>query len=246
MRAVSEYVRNLSPAEDGALDGLDTVVRSLAPFVKMAEGEEQMRIRDALSEQLEAVAWWGDESSRERQEVLHRVGHAMTKLEQDLAGEIENALADDLRRTPLDAGSLTEPALHGLANMGSELGASAESVLDELAVADEEGNSFPVWTTRARVALALSARHAGREVDASIVSDEGMVQAASRESAHGNSAVIDWLQLGPGADSVVAVLGALGGKPDSEILRSFESWCQDTSEAQRTSVAIAVLSLQRG
>lgn len=247
VRVVAERVNGVNPVEDREVDETLAMTRVLTPFVTMAGDEEQLGVSNALSAQLEVSAWWGEEGARKRQEALHAIGYALAGMSQSLGFEVQKALAEDLQRAPFDAGSLTEQTVRGLVSMGSKLGKAAESVLEDLAVADDDGNALPVWTTRARVALALSARQAGGEVDATVVTDEAITEAASKESVQGKEAVLDWLRLGPGADSVASVLKVLSGRQiDPELSKSFEAWCEEATEAQRTSVAKTLLEIEDG
>jgi hypothetical protein len=245
VRVVTECINRVSPSEAEAIDETLAVIGVLSPFVVMADADKQSEVRDALNTQLEASAWWGEEAARERQEGLHRIGYALSEISEDLDSEIRKILAADLQRAPLDPGSLTEQTVRGLVSMGGKLGQPAEAVLELLPAGGEEGIALPVWTTRARVALALSARHAGGEIDATVVTDEAIIEAASQDSAHGREAVIDWLRLGPGAASVASILEALGGQSDPELMKSFEVWCEGTSEIERTSVAKTLLASEK-
>ncbi|MEX2556385.1 MAG: P-loop NTPase fold protein [Actinomycetota bacterium] len=234
---------DLTAEDEPAL--LLSTIDQLAPFLVMSAEEQYSELQETLRTRLSGAAWWSDETVCAAQKGLHQVGHALAALGTPDTGELHETLADDLRRAPVDAPSLTKLTTHGLTTMGGKLGRSAGAVLEMLAKAEDEGNSVPVWTTRARVALALAARQAGAAIDASVVSKAAMVDAATQDSDHGKAAVADWLRLGPSVESVSDVLVALQGRSTPALESSAEAWCEEATGTEATALAKRLLGGQQ-
>ena len=248
LRAVQIVVDLLRDADLTAEDEparLLSIIKRLAPFLMMSGEEQQSDLQEALTTRLNGTAWWSDEAACAVQEGLHQAGNALVELGTPVAGELQKALADDLRRAPVDAPSLTKLTARGITTMGGKLGKSAGAVLETLASAEDEGNSVPVWATRARVALALAARQAGAAIDASVVSKAAMVDAANQDSDHGNAAVADWFCLGPSAESIIDVLVAMQGRSTPALESSAEAWCEEATGSEATALAKRLLDGQQ-
>lgn len=219
------------------VEAAEELIARLAPYLAMASEEERQGLVEALRVRLAEYVWWQDEETRARQEGAHRIGHLLGAESEELAGALEGMLAADLQRAPLGAAEIGEVSVRGIAAMGVELGAGAAALLGALPDAAQEGNPVPIWTARARLALALAAKEAGSAVEGEVVGAETMVEAAGADTEQGNGAVADWLALGPGAGEVARVLGALESRRTPLIEEGFEAWCKGASVGERTALA---------
>jgi hypothetical protein len=244
--AVGVITDSLAGVHQLSLEEVDAklaTIEAVVPFAKMADAGEVAQVRDALAAELAAAPWWSDEVSRQRQQRLHHLTHELADLDESFSEGEGQMLINDLSRSFVDPSLVNEETWKGLVEMGGELGPGAATLLVALEPVEPLISQFPLWLFRVRASLAATARVAGAEVDADVIPDETILQAAAENAPHADDGIADWLLLSPSADLVGQGIEALGERAPAVVLTSFESWAKATSKEERTSLAKQLVDL---
>lgn len=219
-------------------------VDAISSFVGMAEPAERSRAVDAVVSEIEASPWWSDQAARLRQTHLHLLAIQLAG-DEALEAALRPRLAADLIRAVADPAAASEEVWQGMVEMGSGLGSAAEEVLEHLEQFGPLGGEWPLWVTRVRVRLAVTARGGGSNVESEVIADEAIQNAARERGSVAEDAVADWFLLLPPVSAVRAVLSAIDSPPPAQVLTSFEQWVGEVSKTNRTELAVGLVEIGR-
>jgi hypothetical protein len=249
VRAVERCLKDLQDLGAEALEArLGLVEQHLLPFFGMSSEERQRKVQELLVSILEANVWWTSSDALERQERLHQLGHLLANAsEVVVAVDVVEALRADVQRAPMDPTVADSTAIDGVRVLGQRLGAEALPLLEYLGgVGQHPDGSVAIQVTRAKTALAVAVRATDKGVDATVVTLDEIVAAATSRSTPGLDAVKSWLRLGPRQDEVKPLIQTLGNTAPASLVDAVAMWSRSLRKGDRTAFAIGLVEADPG